>query len=86
MDKREKNICNQINLDLIKIFLVVILIFFCQRPSSLSTQSSLYSYYKSHVTYKDFVGISPSDTITFISQMFDGSFYKSVFGMKVTVS
>ena len=25
---------------------------FCQRPSSLATQSSLYSHYKSHVTYK----------------------------------
>lgn len=46
---------------------------FCQRPSSLSTQSSLYSHYKSHVTYKGLVGISPSGAITFVSQLFDGS-------------
>ena len=41
---------------------------FCQRPSSLSTQSSLYSHYKSHVTYKGLVGISPGCAITFVSQ------------------
>ena len=46
---------------------------FCQRPSSLATQSSLYSHYKSHVTYKGLVGISPAGSITFISQLFDGS-------------
>lgn len=46
---------------------------FCQRPSSLSTQSALYSHYKSHVTYKGLVGISPSGAITFISQLYDGS-------------
>ena len=46
---------------------------FCQRPSSLATQSSLYSHYKSHVTYKGLVGISPDGSITFISQLFDGS-------------
>ena len=46
---------------------------FCQRPSSLATQSSLYSHYKSRVTYKGLVGISPAGAITFISQLFDGS-------------
>ena len=46
---------------------------YCQRPSSLATQSSLYSHYKSHVTYKGLLGISPSGAITFISQLFDGS-------------
>lgn len=46
---------------------------FCQRPSSLATQSSLYSHYKSHVTYKGLVGISPSGSITFVSQLYDGS-------------
>ena len=44
-----------------------------QRPSSLSKQSALYSHYKSHVTYKGLIGISPSGSVTFISQLFDGS-------------
>lgn len=42
------------------------------RPSSLATQSSLYSNYKSHVSYKGLVGISPSGAITFVSQLYDG--------------
>ena len=46
---------------------------FCQRPSSLSTQSNMYSQYKSHVTYKGLLGIAPSGSITFISQLYEGS-------------
>ena len=46
---------------------------FCQSPSSLKAQSSLYSFYKHHVTYKGLVGISPSGAIIFISQLYDGS-------------
>ena len=46
---------------------------FCQRPSSLATQSSMYSFYKSHVTYKGLLGISPSGAITFVSQLYEGS-------------
>ena len=46
---------------------------FCQRPSSLSIQSSLYSSYKHHVTYKGLVGISPSGSIMFVSQLYEGS-------------
>ena len=46
---------------------------FCQRPSSLSTQSCMYSHYKSHVTYQELLGIVPSGGITFISQLYDGS-------------
>jgi len=46
---------------------------YCQRPSSLASQSSLYSHYKSHVTYKGLIGISPVGSITFISQLYDGS-------------
>ena len=42
--------------------------FFCQRPSSLTIQSSLFSHYKHHVTYKGLVG-----GITFISELYDGS-------------
>ena len=46
---------------------------FCQRPSSLTMQSSLFSHYKHHVTYKGLVGIAPSGGITFISELYDGS-------------
>ena len=46
---------------------------FCQRPSSLTIQSALYSSYKHHVTYKGLVGISPSGAITFVSQLYEGS-------------
>ena len=33
----------------------------------------MYSHYKSHVTYKGLLGIAPSEGITFISQLYDGS-------------
>ncbi|XP_047141460.2 uncharacterized protein LOC124816348 [Hydra vulgaris] len=47
---------------------------FCQEPSSLRHQSSLFSSYKHHVTYKGLLGISPSGAITFqASQFYDGS-------------
>ena len=46
---------------------------FCQRPSSLRTQSCMYSHYKNHVTYKVLLGRAPSGGITFISQLYDGS-------------
>ena len=46
---------------------------FCQRPSSLSSQSHMYSQYKSHVTYKGLIGIAPSGAITFVSQLYEGS-------------
>ena len=46
---------------------------FVQVPSSLTTQSALYSHYKHHVTYKALVGISPSGAITFVSQLYPGS-------------
>ena len=46
---------------------------FCHRPSSLSTQSCMYSHYKSHVTYKGLLGIAPSGGIAFNSQLYDGS-------------
>ena len=46
---------------------------FCQRPSSLSVQSSLHSNYKYHLTYKRLIGIAPSGAITFVSQLNPGS-------------
>ena len=44
-------------------------IFFVQVPSSLITQSALYSHYKHHVTYRAIVGISPFGAITFVSRL-----------------
>ena len=46
---------------------------FCQSPSSLNTQSCLYSSYKNHDTYKGLVGIAPSGAVIFVSQLYDGS-------------
>ena len=46
---------------------------FCQSPSSLNTQSCLYSNDKSHVTHKGLVGISRSGAVIFVSQLYDGS-------------
>lgn len=46
---------------------------FCQRPSGLTTQSSLFSHYKYDVTYKGLVDIAPSGKITFVSELYDGS-------------
>ena len=46
---------------------------FCQSPSSLNTQSCLYSSYKSHVIYESLVGIAPSGAAIFVSQLYDCS-------------
>ena len=46
---------------------------YCQRPSSLSTHSSLYSHYKDHVTYKALIVVSLSSAIIFVSELHDGS-------------
>ena len=46
---------------------------FCQKPSSLRTQSALYSHYKHRVTYKALIGVSPAGAVTFIGQLYDGS-------------
>ena len=46
---------------------------FCQKPFSLTIQSSLFSHYKDHITYKGLIGISPSGAITFVSELYDGS-------------
>ena len=46
---------------------------FCQKPSSLTIQSSLFSQYNHYITYKSLVGISPFGAITLISGLYDGS-------------
>ena len=46
---------------------------FCEKPSSLTIQSSLSCHYKHHITYKGLLGISLSGAIAFISELYDGS-------------
>ena len=55
---------------------------FCQSLSSLKAPSSLYSFYKHHITYKRLVGISPSGAIIFISQLYDGSISDNEIGAR----
>lgn len=45
----------------------------CQIPSSLLLNNELSSSYKNHVTLKGLIGIAPSGTVTFISQLYTGN-------------
>lgn len=44
-----------------------------ETPSSLKLKSLLYSDYKSHMTYKSLIGISPAGIVTFVSDLYSGS-------------
>ena len=44
-----------------------------ETPSSLQLRSIMYSDYKSHMTYKSLVGISPAGVVTFVSDLYAGS-------------
>lgn len=44
----------------------------CEMPSSLLTNSELFSSYKNHQTLKALIGIAPSGAITFISELYTG--------------
>ena len=46
---------------------------FTQTPQSLQYKTLLYSHYKSHMTYKSLIGIDPTGTITFVSDLWDGT-------------
>lgn len=46
---------------------------FTQTPQSLQYKSLMYSHYKSHMTYKSLLGISPNGVITFASDLWVGS-------------
>ena len=46
---------------------------FTQTPQSLQYKTLLYSHYKSHMTYKSLIGIDPTGTITFVSDLWAGS-------------
>ena len=44
-----------------------------QRPSSLLSNSQLYSSYKSRTTFKGLIGIAPHDAVTFVSSLYTGN-------------
>lgn len=46
---------------------------FTQRPSSLLSNTQLFSSYKSHATFKALIGIAPHGPITFVSTLYSGS-------------
>lgn len=46
---------------------------FSESSSTLSLKSMMYSDYKSHMTYKALVGISPNGVVTFVSDCWTGS-------------
>jgi hypothetical protein len=46
---------------------------FVQTPSSLANKSLLYSDYKSHMTFKGLIGISPAGVTIFASDLWSGS-------------
>src|ERR1700733_9083807 len=45
---------------------------FTQKPSSLVSNSQLFSSYKNHTTFKGLIGISPHGSVTFVSSLFSG--------------
>ncbi|XP_053385867.1 uncharacterized protein LOC128550603 [Mercenaria mercenaria] len=47
--------------------------FYTETPQSLANKSIMYSHYKSHMTCKALLGISPSGIITFVSDLWTGS-------------
>lgn len=44
-----------------------------ETPCSLQLKSLLYSDYKSHMTWKSLIGISPAGIVTFVSDLYPGS-------------
>lgn len=53
-----------------------------ETPASLQHKSLMYSDYKSHMTWKGLVGISPAGVITFISDLWAGSVSDKVITQK----
>ena len=44
-----------------------------ESPESLLSKGAMYSHYKNHMTLKGLIGIAPSGSISFISQLYPGS-------------
>ena len=87
-EQERENIFNQISLDLIKNLSGGYLKFFLSETIFfVNTELSVFPLQVTCHIQKVLLVFHPSGTIIFISQMFDGFFYfyKSVFGMKVTV-
>ena len=47
--------------------------FYIQKPRNPTTQSQTYSSYKSHNTYKSLLGISPSGSFIYVSELYGGN-------------
>ena len=45
---------------------------FIEMPTSHRSQSATFSNYKHHNTAKGFIGISPSGSVTFVSELYTG--------------
>lgn len=46
---------------------------FTETPRSLADQSLMYSHYKSHMTWKALVGVTPNGVVSFVSDLWAGS-------------
>ena len=46
---------------------------YTETPQALKIRSLMYSNYKSHMTYKSLIGITPNGVITFVSDLLGGS-------------
>lgn len=46
--------------------------FFCEKPSSLTSQLLTWSEYKHHNTYKVLIGVAANGLVTFISRVWGG--------------
>ena len=51
---------------------------FYQKQSSLTNQSSLFSYYKHNITFEVLAGTPPSGAITIIRELYDGSTFDAI--------
>lgn len=56
--------------------------FYTQNPQSLTNKTLMFSHYKSHMTWKALLGISPSGVITFVSDMWTGGISDKQLTMK----
>ncbi|XP_046364948.2 uncharacterized protein LOC124141094 [Haliotis rufescens] len=46
---------------------------FTEKPYSIGKQSQMYSHYKSHITFKALVGVTPNGVVSFVSDLWSGS-------------
>ncbi|XP_046576521.1 uncharacterized protein LOC124284492 [Haliotis rubra] len=46
---------------------------FIEKPYSVARQSQMYSHYKSHITLKGLIGITPNGVVSFVSDLWSGA-------------